>query len=60
MNKQVVTKDKLLFHPDFNKRFYINTDESNNKLRSILLHNGKPIYSHSTKLTETQRRNKIT
>ena len=54
--KQVVTHDTLLIYTDFNKHFDIHMDASELQLGAGISQYGKPIASHSRKLTGQKKR----
>ena len=53
--KDAISKDVLLTHPNFSKKFTIHTDASDRQLGSVISQDGKPIAFYSRKLSNTQR-----
>ncbi len=45
--KRVMTKETLLFYPDFNKEFEIHTDASLRQIGAVISQDGKPIAFYS-------------
>ena len=52
--KHVVARDKLLAHPDFNKRFDIFMNSSNYQIGAMIIQYVKPMGLYSCKSTGTQ------
>ena len=58
--KQIVACNKVLIHLDFNKRLDIHTDASDLNIRAVIIHNEKPIFFYSHKLTGPKMRYTVT
>ena len=52
--KKLVSRETLLFYPNFNKPFEIHTDASKLQLRSVISQKGKPITFYSRKYNPAQ------
>ncbi|MEM7255024.1 MAG: RNase H-like domain-containing protein, partial [Pseudomonadota bacterium] len=53
--KDHISKDCLLFHPDYSKPFQLYTDASDFALGATLLQNGRPVYFYSRLLGPTEK-----
>ena len=58
--RQAVDHDTLSAYPDFNKRLDIHTDASDLNIRAVIIHNEKPIFFYSHKLTGPKMRYTVT
>ena len=51
--KQILSRETLLAHPQFDKPFVIHTDASDTQLGAVISQDNKPIAFYSGKLTPT-------
>ena len=49
--KKIIGKDTLLAYPNFNKRFLVFADASDNQLGAVITQDDKPIAFYSKKLS---------
>ncbi len=54
--KKTISREALLAYPDFNTRFDIHTDASQDQLGAVISQNGQPIAFYSRKLNPAQTR----
>jgi hypothetical protein len=54
--KHIISRETLLFYPDFTKPFVIHTDASHTQLGAVISQNDKPIAFYSRKLNPAQTR----
>ena len=58
--ERIVDRDTLLTYPDFNEIFKINTNASAFQLGAVISKKGKNIACYIRKLTNSQKRHKVT
>ena len=54
--KKIISKETLLYYPDFNKEFHIHTDASKVALGAVISQDNKPVAFYSRKLNPAQTR----